>query len=143
MSYLLNFKTVFIVRAGMYYVAENHSVCNDLQSRNLSWSKYRIYNNNNDYVLMATKKYCFPKSGSKSLNLLNIFVFYVHQDFVICLCSTAWIFNGSQKIFRSSSTDSSKPLFTSSCFMYGKSCIQQNKKDIVAIKILTLFAELH
>ena len=46
-----------------------------------------------------------PKNGSKSSNFLNIFiVFQVHEDFVSCIFSTAWIviciFSTDQKIFK-------------------------------------------
>ena len=42
---------------------------------------------------------------------------------------------------RSSSANSSKPLFPNSCFICRKTCNQQNQKDIVAKNILTLLAE--
>ena len=42
---------------------------------------------------------------------------------------------------RRNPNDFSKPLFPNSCFLCGKTSIQQNKKSIVPKKILTLLAE--
>ena len=76
-------------------------------------------------------------------NFLNIFIaFRITKILPSVYLAQPGSSMATRRSSRSSSANSSKPLFLNSCFICRKTRIQENKKDILTKKIFTLFTLL-